>query len=135
MAKAATKKSTTKRAVAKTAATKKAASDKPAPAIRTQMTKAQLYTAMSEATGVAKKDVVAVMDELATLVERHIKKRGVGQFVMPGLFKIRTIRKKATKARPGRNPFTGEEIMIKAKPARTAVRITPLSKLKTMVED
>jgi nucleoid DNA-binding protein len=42
--------------------------------------------------------------------------------------------KRATKARPGRNPFTGEEIMIAAKPARRVVRVRPLKALKDMAE-
>ena len=52
---------------------------------------------------------------------------------MPGLMKIKVVRKPATKARPGINPFTGEEIMIKAKPARNVVKVTPLKNLKEMV--
>ena len=85
-------------------------------------------------TGVAKRDVIAVLGELGTVIERHVKKRGAGQFTLPGLLKIRTTRKPATKARKGRNPFTGEEIMIKAKPARTVVKISPLKNLKEMVD-
>jgi nucleoid DNA-binding protein len=53
---------------------------------------------------------------------------------MPGLFKIQTVRKPATKARKGINPFTGEETVFKAKPARTVVKIRPLKKLKEMAE-
>jgi nucleoid DNA-binding protein len=101
-------------------------------AIAKPLTKVQLMTALAEATGVARKDVIAVMDELENVIERHIKKRGAGQFSLLGLMKVRTVRKAATKARKGRNPFTGEEIMIAAKPARTAVRITPLRALKNM---
>jgi nucleoid DNA-binding protein len=48
--------------------------------------------------------------------------------------KIKTIRKPATKARPGVNPFTGEKTIFKAKPARTVVKVTPLKGLKEMVE-
>lgn len=98
------------------------------------MTKTQLLTALAENTGVAKKDVAAVLDELSVIIERHVKKRAVGTFTLPGLLKIRTVRKKATRARKGRNPFTGEEIMIAAKPARTVVKVTPLMKLKSMVD-
>ena len=117
--------------------TVRAAAAAPAPkkvttAITKPLTKVQLMNALAEATGVAKKDVIAVMDELGNVIERHIKKRGAGQFNLLGLMKIRTVRKPATKARKGRNPFTGEEIMIAAKPARTAVRVTPLMALKNM---
>ncbi len=111
----------------------KAAPAKKSTAIQKPLTKPQLLTALAENSGVAKKDVVAVMDELTSLIERHIKKRSAGQFMLPGLLKIRTIKKKATKARKGRNPFSGEEIMIKAKPASTTVKVMPLRALKNMV--
>ena len=78
--------------------------------------------------------MIAVVDELNSIIERHVRKRAVGQFTLPGLMKIRTARKPATKSRKGRNPFTGEEIMIKAKPARTVVKITALKGLKEMVQ-
>ncbi len=133
------RKTTTRKPAARRTATTRAAPKPAAPvkaqtAIRAPLTKAQLMVALSEGTGVAKKDVVAVMDELNSLIERHIKKRGAGQFTLPGLMKVKTVRKKATKARKGRNPFTGEEITIAAKPARTAVRVTPLKNLKAMVD-
>ncbi len=103
-------------------------------AITSPHAKGQLMMALAENSGVAKRDVVTVFEELDSLIERHIKKRGAGQFSVPGLLKIKTVRKPATKARKGRNPFTGEEIMIAAKPARTTVRITALKGLKTMLE-
>ena len=62
------------------------------------------------------------------------KRGGAGHCTIPGLMKIKTIRKPATKARPGINPFTGEETIFKAKPARTVVKVTPLKGLKEMVE-
>ena len=70
---------------------------------------------------------------MADVIEAHIKKNAVGVFVLPGLMKISTVRKPATKARKGINPFTKEEVMFKAKPASTAVRVRPLKKLKDMV--
>ena len=54
-------------------------------------------------------------------------------FNVPGLMKIKVVRKPATKARKGINPFTGEETMFKAKPARNVVKVTPLKALKDMV--
>ena len=123
-----------KAAPKKTARQAAAAPKKVTTPIRESYTKAQLLSALVENTGVAKKDVLAVMEELNSIIERHVKKRASGQFTMPGLMKIRTSRKPATKARKGRNPFTGEEIMIKAKPARTVVKITALKGLKEMVQ-
>lgn len=103
-----------------------------ASAVTKPYTKSQLVSAISESTGLSKKDVSAVMTDLSTIISRHIKKRGAGQFVLPGLLKIKTIRKPATKARKGINPFTKEETVFKAKPARTVVKVQPLKNLKDM---
>ena len=103
--------------------------------IKEPLTKAQLLTTLVEETGLTKKDCSLVLDELSNVVSRHLKKRGgAGTFTMPGLFKIKTLRKPATKARKGTNPFTGEEAMFKAKPARTVVKIQPLKAMRDMVE-
>ncbi len=100
-------------------------------AIKERQTKAQIVKAIAEETGLTNKDVKAVLVALAGQAERHLKPRGVGVFVVPELgVKMKTVKKKATKARPGRNPFTGEEIMIKAKPASTSVRAVALKAAK-----
>lgn len=52
---------------------------------------------------------------------------------MPGLLKMKVVKKPATKARQGTNPFTGEQMMFKAKPASKKVRVMPLKSLKAMV--
>ncbi|MED5389284.1 MAG: HU family DNA-binding protein [Pseudomonadota bacterium] len=96
------------------------------------MNKTQIVNQISDTTGLTKKDVNAVFDELAVIMEGHIKKRGAGQFTLPGLMKIVTQKKPATKARKGINPFTGEETTFAAKPARTMVKVRPLKKLKDM---
>lgn len=125
-----------KKAPAKKAPAKKAVAKKAAPAARkvtaisTKMTKSQIIASVSESTGLTKKEVGSVMDEMHTLMERSIKKRSVGEFTVPGIMKITTVKKPARKARKGINPFTGEETMFKAKPASTAVKIRPLKKLK-----
>lgn len=98
------------------------------------MTKTQILNSISESTGLSKKDVGNVIDELSGVIERHIKKRAVGEFVLPGLLKIRTVKKPARKARKGVNPFTGEEMMFKAKPASTTVKVSALKKLKDMTQ-
>jgi len=102
-------------------------------AITEPYTKTQTLAEIAENTGLTKRDVANVVEELSNVIERHIKKRGCGKFTMPGLFKIQTTRKPATKARKGINPFTGEETMFKAKPARTVVKVQPLKALKDMV--
>jgi len=105
-----------------------------ATAIKEPMTKTQLLTSLAEETGLTKKECSLVLDELANTIHRHLKKRGAGTFTMPGLMKIKTMRKPAVKARKGINPFTGEETMFKAKPARNVVKVQPLKGLKDMVD-
>lgn len=125
-----------KKAPAKSAATKAPAQAvaKKAPAkvkaIQEKMTKTQIIGNIAESTGLTKKQVTHVIGELESLIEGSIKKRAVGEFTIPGLMKITTVRKPAVRARKGTNPFTGEETMFKAKPASTAVKIRPLKKMK-----
>jgi nucleoid DNA-binding protein len=102
-------------------------------AIASPLNKSQILAELATSTGLAKRDVGKVVEELAGVIERHIGKKGPGQFTLPGLFKIKTLRKPATKARKGINPFTKEEVTFKAKPARTVIKIRPLKKLKDMV--
>lgn len=120
-----------KKAVAKKAA---AAPVKKATAIREKMTKSQILASLADSTGLSKKEVASVMDEMHTLMERSIKKRSVGEFTIPGIMKITTVKKPARKARKGINPFTKEETVFKAKPASIAVKIRPLKKLKEFAE-
>ena len=124
------KKAPARKKAAKKAPARKAAPKKAAPAIREKLTKSQIVSNIAEGTGLTKKEVSAVMDEYHSLIERSIKKRSVGEFTVPGIMKITTVKKPARKARKGINPFTGEEQMFKAKPASTAVKIRPLKKLK-----
>lgn len=134
--KVAKKKVATKKAVAKKRVVKKAAAApaaKPVARAKKAYNKTELLSTIADRAGVAKKDVAAVLEHLGDVIEAHIKKGAVGAFSLPGLMKVKTIRKKATKARKGINPFTGEETMFKAKPARTVVKVLPLKKLKEMV--
>jgi len=108
------------------------AKKKAAPA-KKPMTKSEILTSLSESTGLSKKEVASVFGDLATLIGKNLGKRGPGVFTIPGLSKIKVIRKPATKARPGINPFTKEETIFKAKPARNVVKILPLKGLKDMV--
>ena len=118
---------------AKKAPAKKAPANK-VTAVKEVMTKATMMAEIAENTGLSKKQVISVIDELSILIERHIKKRSAGKFILPGLIKVQVKSKPATKARKGVNPFTGEEMMFKAKPARRVVKVTPLKKLKEMAE-
>jgi len=103
-------------------------------AVKEKFTKTQILNEIAAQTGLTKKDVGAVIDELGIVIERHIKKRSVGEFTLPGLLKISTVKKPAVKARKGINPFTGEETTFKAKPASVAVKVRPLKKLKDMAK-
>ena len=96
-----------------------------------QMTKSQLIEKISAENEIAKKDVKGVLETLATVGYKELKKSGV--FLVPGFAKFVVIKKPATKARKGTNPFTGEAMTFKAKPARNVVKIRPLKKLKDMV--
>ncbi|MFT4614253.1 MAG: nucleoid DNA-binding protein [Bacteroidia bacterium] len=129
-AKKAPKKKAVKKAPARKAAAKKAAPKKVGPAIRDKMTKSQIVGNLAESTGLSKKQVGSVFEELEGLIERSIKKRSAGEFTVPGLMKITTVKKPARKARKGINPFTGEATVFKAKPASIAVKVRPLKKLK-----
>lgn len=133
---------TTTRKTAKTTATKKVAVKKAAAptkkvatsAVKETFNKSQILTYISDETELPKKQVQQVFDALSGLMHRHLKKRGPGEFTVPGLMKCRVVRKPATKARRGVNPFTGEETTFKAKPARNVVKVRPLKKLKEMAE-
>lgn len=95
-------------------------------------TKSAAMGYIADQTGLTKKDVSSVFEALTGLIKRDLKK-GPGIFTVPGLMKIKVIRKPATKARKGINPFTGEETMFKAKPARNVVKVAALKALKDMV--
>ncbi|MCK9532091.1 MAG: HU family DNA-binding protein [Gammaproteobacteria bacterium] len=123
---AAAKKTAAKQAVKKAAP----AAPKTTP-ITEKQTKSQILSVIAEETGMARKDVSAVFAVLGNLVQRHMKKRGSGEFSVPEVgVKIRRVRKPATKARKMISPFTGEEITVKAKPAREVVKVSALKSLK-----
>ncbi|MFT5376423.1 MAG: nucleoid DNA-binding protein, partial [Candidatus Latescibacterota bacterium] len=97
-------------------------------ALKEAMTKTQLLAEISENTGLAKKDVAAVLDDLADQVERHVKKGAIGHFTLPGLLKIKTVKKPARKAQKDvPNPFRpGETMDVAAKPASVQVKALAL---------
>ena len=130
--KKAVKKTSPKPATGKKTAQKESRVKKVA-AVKEQMTKAAIMDEITRNSDLSKKQVISVFNELAVLIERHIKKGAVGQFNLPGLMKIEVKRKPATKARKGINPFTGEPTTFKAKPARNVVKIAALKALKDMV--
>jgi len=118
-----------KKKTAKKTAKKKVA----AKAVRKPTTKAETFTYIADKTGLTKKDVGAVFESLSTLIKRDLKRNGPGVYTVPGLMKIKVVRKPATKTRKGVNPFTGEPMTFKAKPARNVVKVLALKALKDMV--
>ena len=102
-------------------------------AISNKMNKAAVLSEIAAATDLTRAQVASVLDGLELLIQRHIKKRSVGEFTIPGLIKIRKIRQAATRKRMGRNPATGESVMIPAKPASWRLQLKPLARLKQMV--
>ena len=100
--------------------------------IKDRFSKTQILDQIAETTSLTRKQVSSVLDSLTEVIDSHLKKNAVGEFVLPGLLKISTVRKPAVKARKGINPFTKDEVMFKAKPASTAVKVRPLKKLKDM---
>ena len=108
------------------------AAPKKAPAIKDKMTKSQMLSNIADTTGLTKVQVGAVMDELESLIDRSIRKRGSGEFTIPGLMKITTVKKPARKAKKNvPNPFKPGELMdVAAKPASIQVKVRPLKKLK-----
>lgn len=105
----------------------------PVTSVSKAFTKGQLFSILAGRTGIQRKEISALFDELKSIIAAHIKKQGPGHFTLPGLIKLTVNHKPATKARKGTNPFTGEEMMFKAKPARNVVKARPLKQLKSMV--
>ena len=97
-------------------------------------TKSEIFSSIAESTDLSRKQVASVFNALSEQVAKSVGKRGPGIFVVPGLMKITVITKPATKARKGINPFTKEEVMFKAKPARKVIKVRPLKALKDMAK-
>lgn len=142
--KKAAKKPAAKKPAAKKTPAKKTAAKKTAPKaapkkVSTSVpsdrapSKSEILNIIATETELNRKQVSAVLDSLTSLIGKSIGSRGAGMFSLPGLLKVKVIKKPATKARKGINPFTKEEVMFKAKPARKIVKVLPLKGLKDMV--
>jgi nucleoid DNA-binding protein len=119
--------------MAKKAATKAADPKAGTASSKKLATKGEIYTKLATMSGLSKKQVSTVFDELIKLIGNELGKKGPGLFVVPGLLKLKIVRKPATKAKTGINPFTKEPMTYKAKPARNVVKALPLKTLKEMV--
>jgi len=104
-------------------------------AITDKYTKSAILAELAENTELSKKQVSSVLDELSSLIERHLKKGGAGEFTLPGLLKIKTVKKPSRPAQKGvPNPFRPGELMdVAAKPASSKIKVLPLKGLKEFV--
>ncbi|MBT5106624.1 HU family DNA-binding protein [Porticoccaceae bacterium] len=132
--KVAAKKARVKKAPVKKAPVAKTAPSKKVTAVRERFSKTQIISELAANSDLTRKQVNTLLTELATLVERHVKKRSVGEFVLAGLIKIHTVKRPAKKAYTGTNPFTGKETTFKARPASVAVKVHALKGLKDMAQ-
>jgi nucleoid DNA-binding protein len=98
-----------------------------------RMTKAQIMSELADKSGLTKKEIANVFDALRDLVKKELGRRGSGEFVIPDMVKLKVRKIPAKPARMGRNPATGEEMMLAAKPASKKIRATTLKKLKDLV--
>ena len=119
-----------KAASKKAAPAKSAAKPGPAKPIKDALSKSGLVAHLSENSGVAARDVRAVLACLEGAVAGSLSKKGAGSFTLPGLLKITAVNVPAKPKRKGINPFTKEEQWFAAKPASTKVKVRPLKKLK-----
>jgi nucleoid DNA-binding protein len=97
-------------------------------------TKSEILSKIAEATQLSRKQVASVFDALADQIKGAVGKKGPGVFALSGLIKIVVINKPATPARKGINPFTKQEQMFKAKPARRVIKIRAFKALKDMAK-
>ncbi len=96
-------------------------------------TKSEVLSHLAESTGLSRKEVSAVLEQLGGMISKNLRRGGPGVFALPGLLRFKVIDKPAQPERPGVNPFTGQPTVFKAKPARRVVKAVPLKALKSMV--
>ena len=98
----------------------------------TSLSKSALVNAVVEQAGdVSRKQVKAILEAMATIAYKELKKAGL--FTLPGFAKFRVIKKPATKSREGINPFTKAPMTYPAKPASKSVRARPIKAIKEAV--
>ena len=97
-------------------------------------TKSEILLSIAKATELSRKQVTSVFDALTSQIKDAVGKKGSGVFALPGLLKIIVIQKPATPKRKGINPFTKQEQVFKAKPARKVIKVRALKALKDMAK-
>jgi nucleoid DNA-binding protein len=99
------------------------------------LTKSETYQQLATATGLSRKQIAQVFEELGNIIKNQIGKKGPGVFAVPGLLKLKRISKPATKGGTRPDPFhPGQMMTVKPKPARNVVKAQPLKSLKEMVK-
>jgi DNA-binding protein HU-beta len=99
-----------------------------------RLTKSQVVSELAEMTELDKKNINRLFEGLTEIIKKQLGPRGPGEFVIPGLLKLKTVKKPATKDRPGVNPFTKEPMVFKGKPASKKVRASALKSLKDLIQ-
>jgi DNA-binding protein HU-beta len=94
-------------------------------------TKSEIVAQICKDAELSRKQVAAVFESLNGQIKKSLRSGGL--FTVPGLLKLKVVKKPATKAREGINPFTKEKMVFKAKPASKKVRALPLKALKAFV--
>ena len=97
------------------------------------MTKTEFLAALAERTELDKKQVADFLDKLGELIADQLKEQGPGTLNIPGLMRVKVVRKPAQPERQGLHPITKVETTFKAKPAQNVVKIVPLKGLKDRV--
>ena len=98
-----------------------------------RMSKSQFVTTLAEKSGLNKNQAASALDTINTMVAQQLGKGGPGEVLIPGLLKLNIVNKPATRKHEGLNPFTGEPMTYKAKPARKVIRARPLKALKDSI--
>src|SRR2546425_12930866 len=94
--------------------------------------KGEVFGTIAQHVGIHRRDVAAAFHVMGSIIKADLSKSGSGVFKVPGLMRITVKREPATPARMGINPFTKEQGMVKAKPARNVIRVRALQSGKAM---
>jgi nucleoid DNA-binding protein len=97
-------------------------------------TKSEILASIAQTTELSRKQVASVFDALSGLIQGAVGKKGTGVFALPGLAKIVVVQKPAVPKHKGINPFTKQEQVFAAKPARKVIKVRPLKALKDMAK-
>ena len=98
------------------------------------MTKTQVISALADSTNLSKQQVNEFFDALTNLIAANLKEGGPGVFNVPGMLKVKVVRKEAKPEREGIDPFTKEKRVFKAQPAKNVVKVSALKGLKDAVQ-